>query len=268
MRILRVRRGFQADHSSSSYLFYAVDHEVSKKGQEIANRFSSSAEVDERFARYIKWGDRELKSSAFEKLLDEHYDVMAEESYSWFTLMIAVPKTPEMTAILAPFIDARGDNDQGIDVVEYHKRMAVTIYCQLEGDGVNFIEDYEGDSLDGLVNLLAEIRAEIIDGNTSFLTAVADFYNALDEDEDEEDDEEESSDDSSPTSFDNMTRPELQQECERRGIACRKSWTKAQLQDALVASRAARTKSKPRTKGGQPKLSRAAKRIVGQLENQ
>ena len=70
---------------------------------------------------------------------------MAEESYSWFTLMIAVPKTPEMQAILAPFVDARGDNDQGVDVIEYHKRMAITIYCQFEGEGVNLIEDYEGD---------------------------------------------------------------------------------------------------------------------------
>src|SRR5207302_4047134 len=84
MRILRVRRGFQADHSSSSYLFYAVDHEVSKAGQAIANRFSSRAEVDEQYARYVKWGESELSSGAFEALLDEHYDVMVEESYSWW----------------------------------------------------------------------------------------------------------------------------------------------------------------------------------------
>jgi hypothetical protein len=262
MRILRVRRGFQADHSSSSYLFYAVDHEVSKQGQEIAGRFSSSAEVDEHHARYIKWGDRELSSSAFEQLLDEHYDVMAEESYGWFTLMIAVPKSPEMQAILSPFTDARGDNDQGVDVIEYRKRMAVTIYCQFEGDGVDFLDgNYEGDILDELVGLLAKIRAELIGGNTSFLTAVAEFYNAIDEEEDEED----SSDDSPAPSFDNMTKPELQQECERRGIACRKSWTKAQLQEALVASHAARSKGKPKAKGGQPRLSPAAETIVGQL---
>ena len=261
MRILRVRRGFQADHSSSSYLFYAVDHEVSKKGQEIANRFSSSAEVDESHARYIKWGESELSSGAFEALLDEHYDVMAEESYGWFTLMIAVPKTPEMEGFLAPFTDAQGDNDLGVNVIEYRKRMVVTIYCQFEDDGVNFLDgDYEQDILEGLVDLLAKIRTELIDGNTSFPRAVAEFYNALDEE-----DEEESSDDSPAPSFDNMTKPELQQECERRGIACRKSWTKAQLQEALVASHASRSKGKPKSKGGQPKLSPAAKTIVGQL---
>src|SRR6516225_5271873 len=98
MRILRVRRGFQADHSSSSYLFYAVDHEVSKKGQEVAHRYSSRAEVDEHTARYLKWGESELNHQAFEALLDDHYDVMAEESYGWWTLMMAVPKTEEMRA--------------------------------------------------------------------------------------------------------------------------------------------------------------------------
>ena len=54
MRILRVRRGFQADHSSSSYLFYAADRPVSDKGQRVAHRFSSRADVDERSARYLE----------------------------------------------------------------------------------------------------------------------------------------------------------------------------------------------------------------------
>ena len=35
--------------------------------------------------------------------MNEHYDVMAEESYGWWTMMIAVPKDPEMKAILAAF---------------------------------------------------------------------------------------------------------------------------------------------------------------------
>ena len=52
MQILRSRHGFQADHSSSSYLFYAADHPVSAKGRQVAHRFSSRAEVNERTARY------------------------------------------------------------------------------------------------------------------------------------------------------------------------------------------------------------------------
>src|SRR5579884_1204310 len=81
MRILRIRPGFQADHSSSSYLFYAVDHPVSAAGQRVAHRFSSRAEVEEQFARYHKWGESSLSPDAFPALLGEHYDVMASESY-------------------------------------------------------------------------------------------------------------------------------------------------------------------------------------------
>jgi hypothetical protein len=114
MRILRIRCGFQADHSSSSYLFYAVDKPVSAKGRQVAHRFSSRAEVDDHSARYLKWGDYELSSDAYKALLTEHYDVMASESYDWWTLMMAVPNTAEMKARLAPFEDARGYNDQGV----------------------------------------------------------------------------------------------------------------------------------------------------------
>src|SRR5438093_3572748 len=105
MRILRVRTGFQADHSSSSYLFYAVDKPVSAEGQRVAHRFSSSADVDEQFARYQKWGESELSASAYRALLGAHYDVMAAESYDSWNLLIAVPKTPQMTRLLQPFHD-------------------------------------------------------------------------------------------------------------------------------------------------------------------
>jgi hypothetical protein len=266
MRILRIRPGFQADHSSSSYLYYAVDHEVSEAGQAIAHRFSSSDEVDEQYARYLKWGESELNPEAYEALLNEHYDVMAEESYDWWTLMIAVPKTPEMRAILAPFTDARGYNDQGVEVQEFRKRLVVTIYCQFEGNGVNFVENYETNPDEGLVHLLAKIRSELIEGNTSLLTAVAEFYDGLDEDEEESGDDRATA--SSALSFEGMSKAELQQECERRGITYRKSWTKAQLQEALVASQPAAARGKTRTKAkrGKPRLSRAGQTIVNDLE--
>ena len=267
MRVLRVRRGFQADHSSSSYLFYAVDHPVSAAGQAIANRYSSSAEVDQRYARYVKWGERELNPEAFEALLGEHYDVMAEESYSWWTLMIAVPKTTEIKAALAEFRDARGDNDQGVNIVEYRKRMAVTIYCQFVGEGVDFLDgDYDSDVHEILVQLLAEVRADLLAGNTSFLAAVAEFYGAFEDDEGDEDDDGESSEDRDETSaaLDEMTKAELQQECERRGIDCKKSWTKAQLRDALTT----KPPDRPRRKAAKgPRALCAARTIVSQLEN-
>jgi hypothetical protein len=267
MRILRVRRGFQADHSSSSYLFYAVDHPVSAAGQKVAHRYSSHAEVDEQYARYIKWGERTLDSEAFPALLDEHYDVMVEESYGWWTLMMAVPRTPDLQEALAEFSDARGDNDLGVVVEEYRKRMAVTAYCQFMDEGVEFLEGdyYDSDIPEKLVELLAEVRAELIEGNTSFLSAVAEFYHALDDDEDEEESDSDREESSPATALDDLSKAELLEECERRGIDYRKSWTKAQLREALAPRPPARSRGRTKTKPR--KLSRAARTIVDQLES-
>src|SRR5436309_7600970 len=134
MRILRVRCGFQADHSSSSYLFYAVDKPVGAEGQRVAHRFSSRADVDEQYARYQKWGESELSSNAYAALLGEHYDVMASESYDTWQLMIAVPKTPPMEARLRPFHDLDDDEFRRIDVHDYGKRLVVDVYCEFTAD--------------------------------------------------------------------------------------------------------------------------------------
>ncbi|MBV8126874.1 MAG: hypothetical protein JO114_04320 [Planctomycetaceae bacterium] len=260
MRILRVRRGFQADHSSSSYLFYAVDHPVSAEGRAVAHRYSSRAEVHDRTVRYHKWGESSLDSHAYEALLGAHYDVMVSESYDWWTLMLALPKTPQMQALLAPFTEARGYDDQGVEIEDYGKRLVVVIYCAFEGNGVGFAGDDNENALETLVDLLVKIRAELKGGDTSFLEAVVSFYGGDESDED---------DDERPTipptaALETLSKDELQQECKARGVAFRKSWTKAQLCDALVAT--APTPSGARLKGRKSRLSQAAQKIVSQLD--
>jgi hypothetical protein len=256
MRILRVRHGFQADHSSSSYLFYAADKEVSPAGQRVAHRFSSRADVDEQFARYQKWGDSSLSSEAFPALLGEHYDVMASESYDSWTLMIAVPKTPEMAALLRPFHDIV-DEFTRLDVHDYGKRLAVKIHCEFDYEGPLFAHQYE-DHLEELVEILVEIRAEILRGNVSFLQAVAEFYGGDADDAEEP----ETSEAEPPQAVEGRTKAELQAECARRGIVFRKSWTKDELQQAL---RAASPPARASRDGKPAKLSGAARRIVESL---
>src|SRR5262245_47629538 len=131
MRILRLGPGFQADHSSSSYLFYAVDKPVSAAGQRVAHLFSSRADVDEHFARYQKWGESELSSDAYKALLSAHYDVMASESYDLWTLMIAVPRTPQLAALLAPFHEL-DDDYRRMDVLRYGGRLVVEVTVQFK----------------------------------------------------------------------------------------------------------------------------------------
>ncbi len=253
MRILRVRRGFQADHSSSSYLFYAVDHPVSGAGQRVAHRYSSRAEVDEQFARYLKWGDSELSRGAFPALLGEHYDVMASESYDSWTLMIAVPKTPQTQQLLQPFHDIDDGEFTRLDVHDYGKRSAIEVFCEFDYEGP--LWSRHEDPLEELVGLLAEIRAEILRGDVSFLRAVEAFYRAGAEEEEDEGAAAEPPPD--------WSKARLQEECTRRGIAFAKSWTKAQLRDALAS--APRPGPRPLRADRPPKLSRAARLIVDSL---
>ena len=261
MRILRVRRGFQADHSSSSYLFYAVDHPVSAEGRAVARRYSSRAEVHDRSVRYQKWGESDLNSHAYKALLGAHYDVMVSESYDWWTLMIALPKTPQTQALLAPFTEARGYDDQGVEVEDYGERLVVVIYCAFEGNGVEFA-GYDDDALETLVDLLVKVRAEMIGGDNSFLEAVVSFYGGDESDEDEAEGERPTP---PPTAaFDALSKGELQQQCEVRGIVFRKSWTKAQLRDALAAT--APTPPGARPQGAQLSPLPRREKIVSQLE--
>ncbi|MBX6312436.1 MAG: hypothetical protein IRY99_05875 [Isosphaeraceae bacterium] len=144
--------------------------------------------------------------------------------------------------------------------------MAV-VYCAPEANGAEF-GDYEEDPFEYLADLLAQIRAEIMKGDTSFLQAVASFYEAGKEDEGEEEEEEEETEGKEagppPAALrGDMTKAELQQECAARGIAFRKSWTKDQLRTALAAP--SRPAPKPKRPGQPARLSKAAKEIVDQL---
>jgi hypothetical protein len=261
MRILRVRSGFQADHSSSSYLFYAVDQPVSAKGQQLAHRYSSRADVDEHTARYHKWGESSLSSEAFPALLSGHYDVLASESYDSWTLMIAVPKTPQMVSLLAPFCNLDDGEYTRLDVHDYGKRLAVEIFCEFTYEGPVFSRWGE-DPLEELTERLAMIRKEIIEGNVSFLQAVAAFYVSSAEDEEEPEDEEAEPQAEELTHY---SKAELQQECTARGIPFRKSWTKEQLRDALHVATGGAAKPGHWTKPA--KLSPAAKAIVHSLDH-
>ncbi|MCI0335631.1 MAG: hypothetical protein L0228_20675 [Planctomycetes bacterium] len=247
MQILRARRGFQADHSSSSYLFYAADKPVSEQGRRIAHRYSSRADVGKRSVRYEKWGESSLSFDAYKALMADHYDVMVSESYDWWTMIIAVPKNAKTKMLGRQFADARGGDDLGVDVEQYGSRWAVSIYCVLDHGSIALDHD---DPFGYLVRQLVKVRKEITDGDFSFLIAVADFYgDSAGESEDRE------SDDDSPRRPDEtLTKQQLQEECKRLDLPFRKSWTKTQLREALQ-----------RRVGG-TSLSSAARELLGCLD--
>ena len=252
MQILRIRRGFQADHSSSSYLFYAADKPVSEQGRRLSRRYSSRAEVGKRSVRYLKWGESSLSENAYKALLAEHYDVMVSESYDWWTFTIAVPQTAKTKPLPTRYSEARGYDDLGVDVERFGARWAVSIYCVLDYNELapQFADD---DPMERLVKMLVALRKEIMNGDLSFLDAVVKFYT---------DDEEQLGEEgqSSPAWRDpSLTKVQLQAECLHHGIAIRKTWTKDQLRAAL--EKQPRGERRVQRKG----LSRPALELLGCL---
>lgn len=273
MRIVNLRLGFQADHSSSSYLFYAADRPVGTEGQRLAHRFSSRADVDARRARYQKWGESELRSEAFGALLGAHYDVMVSESYDWWTFRIAVPKNARTRALLGPFADARGVDDLGVDLEEYGQRLGVVVHCRIDGGAPVFDALHDDDPFENIVELLVAVRRELLGGDVTFLRAVADYYEAdLDGDDDRDDEDDEGEGDESDgdegavndlAALGRRTKADLRRECERRGVATKASWTKAELLAALAkratAGRGAPARGATSGKGGSAEGAAAGK---------
>jgi hypothetical protein len=166
---------------------------------------------------------------------------------------------------LAPYREARGYDDLGVEVENFGRHLCISVHCMFDYGGPVF--EYEEDSLENLVELLSKIRREIMDGDVSFLQAVASFYGA-------ELDGEEGETPQKPiaisASRDPRTKSELQRLCSERGLAFRKSWTKEQLLSALASVQSERVvpqapaRSAPKKSLSQ--LSKSARRIVDSLE--
>ena len=174
--------------------------------------------------------------------------------------MIALPKTPQTQALLAPFTEARGYDDQGVEVEDYGKRLVVVIYCAFEGNGVEFA-GYDEDALETLVDLLVKVRAELIGGDTSFLEAVVSFYGGDESDKDEADGERLGADSRGARRL------------EQGRVAARMRGPRDRLPQVMDEGPAPRrpgrnsaNSSRCQAQGRESRLSRAAQKIVGQLE--
>ena len=89
MRIISIQKGFACDHSSTSYEFLAVDKPLDKKARRDVSSLSSRASPTERHVSFIYHADGYDVPGGWEKLMQQHYDVMYSESYDWWTLAMA-----------------------------------------------------------------------------------------------------------------------------------------------------------------------------------
>lgn len=198
MRIISVKRGFASDHSSTSYEFLAVDKALGKKERAEVASLSRRADPTSRRVSFIYHVDGYDIPGGWECLMEKYYDVMYREDYDWWTLALAFNTAEERLAELKRY-EFSGEDDLGVAIERAGKRAIIIIQCRIdmayaedsydedEYDEGDEEEEEEGGTVfvaeDGLLNLLVQIRRQIIDGDYRSLYAVWEEYGGSDYDD-------------------------------------------------------------------------------------
>ncbi len=200
MKIISERKGFQADHSSTSYEFLAIDRKLKKADKEDVSRLSRRADPTSSRVSFVYHNDAYDLPGGWEPLMVKYYDVMYSESYDWWTLAFAFEGDVELTEKIEQY-GFCGEDDQGVYVYEANGRIVISIHCRLDAASIlhdsqmerydyyhnRFEEEDEDDEKDPILELLKKNRTYLKNGDCRLLYAVWQKYGfEYEEEEDEE----------------------------------------------------------------------------------
>ena len=169
MRILSVRRGFEADHSSSTYEFFALDRLTPEQRATVQDL---TGESPRRHLRFHYWGDKSLPSGWQDKLLALGYDILVSESYDWWAVHLSLPHDPGLLARSGQYECDSDGNGFGVQLVG--ERMVLYFGMQLDYSAVY---DMSGeDPFEGLADLFEDVREELLAGDLSAAWAMYKTY--------------------------------------------------------------------------------------------
>jgi hypothetical protein len=205
MKILSIRKGFQADHSSTSYEFFAIDKPLTAFERKQVSGLSSRARPTKRRVSFIYNGDWSDLPGGWQPLMKNYYDIMYSESYDWWTLAIAF-NTNQNTIDQLSMFEYTGRDDMGIAINGKGNRVIVTIYCRMnvnmlmdednygyydysdgwdEDDDCEEEVDADSESDDYLLNLLTKNREYLNKGDYRLLYGIMEKLGFQPGDEDE-----------------------------------------------------------------------------------
>ena len=203
MRIISIQKGFACDHSSTSYEFLAVDKPLDKKARRDVSSLSSRASPTERHVSFIYHADGYDIPGGWEKLMQQHYDVMYSESYDWWTLAMAFDAPKKQQEVISRY-EFTGADDLGVYIACHGKRVIVAVHCRANhdflydigfghgGDNYDYYNDEYDDEEDdddletgdGLLDLLVQVRQQLIESDYRALYAVWEVYGWEDDEDD------------------------------------------------------------------------------------
>lgn len=186
MRLISVRKGFQSDHSSTSYEFLAVDKRLPAEQKRLVSKLSSRACPTNQRVSFVYNGDWSDLPGGWEPLIEKYYDVMYSESYDWWTLAFAFNSDKEAIEKLEKYA-FDGDEDLGIRVFVKKDRVIITVFCRIDPDpnyfgdyndyeyGYDYLED-ERENEDKFLKLLKKNRELLKKGDYRLLFGIWEKY--------------------------------------------------------------------------------------------
>lgn len=181
MKILSVRKGFLADHSSTSYEFLAVDKPLDAKAKEAVSKLSSRVRPTSRRAHFTYDGEWSDLPCGWERLMERYYDVMCSESYDWWTLAMAFPATKKLLTGIRKY-EFQDEDGRGVYVSTKGKRAIVSVHCMMDSDELLSLCGYDGGN-EPLLDVLGDVRKRILAGDYSALYAVWKTYGCEDDED-------------------------------------------------------------------------------------
>jgi hypothetical protein len=179
MRILSLRRGFEADHSSSSYEFFAFDKLTSEQREAVRELTGESARRRLHFHYVGDWNDIPIDWP--DELLTMGYDVLVSESYDWWAVYLSLPHDPGLMERLSQY-DCDADAT-GFSVRTVGERMILYFGMQLDYGAA--YDEFGENPFKGLADLFKQVRDELLSGDLSAVWAMCETYGGYDEDESE-----------------------------------------------------------------------------------
>jgi len=176
MRILSVRRGFEADHSSSSYEFFALDKLTPEQRAAVQKL---TGESPHRHLRFHYRGERTIPHDWQNKLLTLGYDVMVSESYDWWSVQLSLPHDPALAERLRQYECDSDGNGFSLEVVG--ERMILYFGMQLDYGAA--YDAFGEDPFEGLADLFEKVREELLAGDLSAAQAMVETYGGHEDEE-------------------------------------------------------------------------------------